>query len=120
LRRDGSSKYTGDNKYGNFPSYSLAWNAHNENFWNQSWILNEVKLRASYGTLGNDRISTYRYQSNPVVVVSSVLNEDGELEDVVGFAKNTLGNPYLKWETSKQLNIGLDFGLWNNRIFGSV
>lgn len=120
LRRDGSSKYTGDNRYGLFPSYSVAWNAHNESFWDRNLFLNNLKIRVSYGTLGNDRISTYRYQSNPAVVVSTVINEDGEPQDVVGFAKNTLGNPYLRWETSKQLNIGLDFGLFNDRIFGSV
>lgn len=120
VRRDGSSKYTGDNKYGIFPSYSLAWNAHNEDFWNRNWVLTNLKLRVSYGTLGNDRISTYRYQANPTVVVSTILNEEGETEDVVGYAKGTLANPYLKWETSKQLNIGLDFGLFGDKLFGSV
>ncbi len=120
LRRDGSSRYTGKNKYGYFPSASVAWNAEKENFWNPNWFVNRTKLRLSYGTLGNDRIGTYRYRSSPSVVVSSVLNSDGEPVDIVGFAKGTLGNPNLKWETSKQFNLGIDFGMFNNRIGGTV
>ena len=129
LRRDGSSRFTGDNVYGNFPSVSLAWNANNESFWNTDGVLNALKFRGSYGTLGNDRIGTYRYLANPVVVRSTILvDQDGDPgttedvveENVVGYAKGTLANPYLKWETSKQLNVGLDFGLLNNRISGTV
>ncbi|SFZ92054.1 TonB-linked outer membrane protein, SusC/RagA family [Flaviramulus basaltis] len=130
LRRDGSSRFTGDNVYGNFPSVSLAWNANKEKFWDADGLLNALKFRGSYGTLGNDRIGTYRYLANPVVVRSTVLDPidedddgtpDGAVErNIVGYAKGTLANPYLKWETSKQLNVGLDFGLLNNRISGTV
>ena len=129
LRRDGSSKFIKDNKWGYFPSVSVAWNAQNEKFWNPNWIMNNLKLRLTYGELGNDRIGTYRYQSNPNVVVSTILeDQDGDPDtiddvvevDVVGYAKNTLANPHLKWETSKQVNAGIDFGLLNSRISGSV
>lgn len=129
LRRDGSSKFVGDNKYGNFPSASIAWNAHNEEFWKTDGIMNSLKLRLSYGTLGNDRISSYRYLANPVVVRSTLLvDQDGDPEttddlveqDIVGYSKNTLANPYLKWETSKQFNGGLDYSILNSRISGSI
>jgi hypothetical protein len=86
-------------------------------------------LRLSYGELGNDRIGTYRYLANPNVVRSTILvDQDGNPnttddlveQNIVGYAKGTLANPYLKWETSKQFNVGLDFGILNNRISGSI
>lgn len=127
VRRDGSSKFTGDNKWGTFPSISLAWNANNESFWNQDGFLNNLKLRLSYGVLGNDRIGTYRYLANSRTV-SSVIFVDSDNDPttepdqvtVVGYAKDTPPNPDLKWETSKQFNVGVDFGMLNNRISGSV
>ncbi|WP_053992284.1 TonB-dependent receptor [Mangrovimonas sp. TPBH4] len=129
LRRDGSSKFVDDNRWGTFPSVSGAWNVHNEPFWGDGSFMDFLKLRVSYGTLGNDRIGTYRYLSNPNVVRSTILvDQDGDpntIEDVVeenivGYSKGSLGNPYLKWETSKQFNIGLDFGLFNNRLTSTI
>ena len=129
VRRDGSSKFGKTNKYGNFPSASVAWNVDNEAFWNPEGIVSNLKFRASYGTLGNDRIGNYRYLATPSVVRSTILqDQDGDPNttddvaevNIVGYAKNTLANPYLKWETSKQINLGVDFGLLNNRISGSV
>ncbi|MCV9386606.1 SusC/RagA family TonB-linked outer membrane protein [Reichenbachiella ulvae] len=127
MRRDGSSKYTGDNKYGYFPSYSAAWNVHNENFWGFDFM-NMLKIRASYGTLGNDRIGTYRYYSRPNVNVTTEVPVDDDndpstpdvLRDIAGYQIGTLGNEYLKWETSKQLNIGVDLGFLNDRITATV
>ncbi len=126
VRRDGSSKYTGDNKYGWFPSYSVAWNAHNESFLDINAI-STLKVRASYGTLGNDRIGTYRFRSRPTVLVATISDDDDNdpstepvTVDIAGYTKDELGNPNLKWETSKQLNIGVDFGLFNERITGTV
>ena len=126
MRRDGSSRYTGDNKYGYFPSYSVAWNVHNENFWSLEWF-NLLKGRVSYGTLGNDRIGTYRYYSRPNTIIASVLVDDDNdpttdlvRRNIAGYTKGTLGNPNLKWETSKQLNVGVDFGLFGNRLSGTV
>lgn len=126
MRRDGSSKYTGDNKYGYFPSYSVAWNAHNENFWSLEWF-NLLKGRVSYGTLGNDRIGSYRYYSRPSTIIASVLVDDDNdpttdlvRRNIAGYTKGTLGNPDLRWETSKQLNVGVDFGLFGNKLSGTV
>ncbi|WP_339881434.1 TonB-dependent receptor [Polaribacter vadi] len=129
LRRDGSSKFGSTNKYGNFPSLSFAWNLNKEKFWNTDSFLNTLKFRATFGTLGNDRIGNYRYLATPSVVRTTVLqDQDGDpstVDDVVeanivGYAKNTLANPYLKWETSKQINLGLDFGLFNNNLSGTI
>lgn len=120
IRRDGSSRFGPENRYGYFPSASLAWNAHNEGFLRDS-KLNLLKFRLSYGEMGNDRIPTYRYLSNSAVVSSEVISPTGETITVVGYGLPDDGpNPYLKWETSRQTNIGVDFGLFNNRLSGSV
>ncbi|AOW20560.1 SusC/RagA family TonB-linked outer membrane protein [Urechidicola croceus] len=130
MRRDGSSKFGPSTRFGNFPSASVAWNAHNESFWNEDAALNSLKFRASYGTLGNDRITNYGYLGTPSVIRSTILIDpdpdndplepDLVPQNIVGYAKNTLANPYLRWETSKQLNLGVDFGLFNNRLNGSI
>lgn len=126
IRRDGSSRYIGENRYGIFPSYSFAWNPVNESFWNVDWM-NNLKLRMSYGTLGNDRIGTYRYYSQPNVNITTIfVDDDGDPatdpveRDIAGYQIGTLGNENLKWETSKQFNVGVDFSLFSDRISGSV
>lgn len=116
VRRDGSSKFGKNFKYGTFPSISGAWNIHNEKFISDDGVLDFLKLRLSYGELGNDRINTYGYNSNSEVVRGLDANGD----EIVGYAVGNLPNPDLKWETSKQANIGLDFGFFNNRLTGSM
>lgn len=115
LRRDGSSKFGPNNRYGWFPSISGAWSIHNESFWSDDIKINNLKLRLSYGTLGNDSpISTYLYRQGTRVIPLL----DGVF---TGLTVTDIGtNPNLKWETSKQVNIGLDFGLFNNTITGSI
>jgi len=119
VRRDGSSRFGPNNRYGTFPSASVAWNAHNENFINQSNTISFLKLRASYGVMGNDRFPTYFYRAatNNVQVAVGVDPESGEpiLFNGFGLASNA-SNPDLKWETSKQINLGVDLGLFQNRI----
>lgn len=122
VRRDGTSR-TGENyRYGTFPSVSLAWNAHNEDFLGNIDFVSLMKLRLSYGELGNDRISTYGYLANSRVVqtIVGIDPDTGEQILFTGYAKNTPPNPDLKWETSKQFNIGLDYGFLNSRINGSI
>lgn len=115
LRRDGSSKFGPNNRYGWFPSISGAWNVHNESFWSTDNPLNNLKLRVSYGTLGNDApISTYLYRQG--TRVTPLL--DGVYTGLTVTDNGT--NLDLKWETSKQINIGLDFGLFNNLVTGSI
>src|SRR5690606_5599883 len=115
LRRDSSSKFLGSNRVGYFPSASFAWNAQNENWWFQGDLLNQFKLRLSYGVLGNDNINPFSYQANTgVELIPPNLDTTGLIPGSVA------GNPDLKWETSKQFNLGLDFGLFNNRLSGNA
>jgi len=106
LRADGSSRFGEDNQYGYFPSGSVAWRVNEEDFFDLESISN-LKLRASYGLTGNQEIS-----SNWVGTYSLTAGYNGR----PGIAPNRLENPDLKWEKTKQLNIGLDLGLWDQRI----
>ncbi len=114
-RRDGYSGFGTNNKYGVFPSVALGWNLSNESFWPSSETVNLLKLRASYGQNGNQAISPYQTLAR--------LSDQSYLEDgrtAAGFIPFELGNPNLKWETTTSLNLGADFGLWGNRVTGSV
>ncbi|UOB16162.1 SusC/RagA family TonB-linked outer membrane protein [Abyssalbus ytuae] len=115
LRRDTSSRFYGSNQVGYFPSISLAWNAHNENWWFGGEEFNQLKFRFSYGEMGNDNITPFSYQANTQDVLIPPGNTDTGL-----IPGEVAGNKDIKWETSQQLNIGLDFGLLNNRISGTV
>lgn len=123
VRRDGSSRFGPDNRYGTFPSASVAWNVHNENFVGRNSDISFLKLRLSYGEMGNDRFPTYFYRAgtNNVQVAVGVDPESGEpiLFNGFGLASNA-SNPELKWESSKQVNFGVDLGLFQNRINATV
>lgn len=93
VRRDGSSRFGKGNKYGVFPSVGAGWNIHEEKFIKSAKWLNELKLRASYGLLGNENIGLYKYQS---LINSSNGNE------------TTYGNPDITWEKVNMLNVGAD------------
>ena len=112
FRADGASNFGDNNKYGYFPSASAAWRISEEYFFDPvKRIINNMKLRLSYGAVGNASIPNYRtissYNNN-----STVFNKTLQPYVVLG----NLGNEDLKWETSKQLNVGLDLGFYNNRI----
>lgn len=123
VRRDGSSRFGPNNRFGTFPSASVAWNLHKENFLRTSQAIDFLKLRLSYGILGNDRFPTYYYRAgtNNVQVAVGTDPETGEqiLFNGFGLASNA-SNPNLKWETSKQFNAGVDFGLFSNKVRGSI
>lgn len=117
VRRDGSSVFGDNNKYGVFPSVALGWNIANERFMEsqQKW-LNNLKLRTSYGKSGNEAIGVY--QSRVKMDVNK-LPMDGS--SAIALHPNELmGNADLSWETTKSFNVGIDFGLFNNRITGNV
>ena len=131
IRRDGSSRFGPNFQYGYFPSASLAWNAHQENFWGDNSKLDLLKLRLSYGELGNDQpLGTYLYRAEVIPIQVQVgVDDNGTPDDPAddipiifnGLGKSTRGgNPNLKWEESRQLNIGVDFGFFNNRLSGSI
>lgn len=113
LRRDGSSKFSDENKWSNFPSVSLGWRVSNENFFNSEKI-SDLKLRASYGELGSGNIDNYEYQGFINTFGAIVLGNDQVLYPSATQVR--LANSQLRWETLKQTNIGLDLGLFNNKL----
>lgn len=113
FRRDGSSVFSQDHKWGNFYSVGASWNINEEKFLENVSFLSLLKLRSSYGTSGNTNgfgyyssLATYGYGS--------------AYTGVPGSAPDNVGNPDLTWEKNKSFNIGLDFGLWKNRLTATV
>lgn len=112
IRRDGSSVFGTKNKWGNFPSASLAWRISEEDFLKSTDWISSLKLRLSYGAVGNQGISPYR--SLGLVSDYPMLFEN---QLIIGFLPTKeLRNPYLKWESTTSMNIGLDWGLFNQRL----
>jgi TonB-dependent starch-binding outer membrane protein SusC len=113
-RWDYSSQFGPKNRKGIFPSYALAWNISNEDFLSNNPTINNLKLRLSYGEVGNDRIAEFSY-----LPTADVARYSFGGTDVVGWTSQQAGNNNLHWETSKQINTGIDFGLYNHRLSGS-
>ena len=107
IRRDGLSALPTDNKWGNFPGLSLGWTVSNENFLKDNATLSELKLRASYGKVGNTDIGNYPYLG---------LYNSFKYADYNGIGYSQAGNDQLKWETNTKKNIGADFGFLRNKI----
>jgi len=121
-RRDGSSQFGENNRYGIFPGASFAWKINNETFFdNIKETVNELKFRTSYGSSGNDNIRGNQSMSlyGPGFATAPWNFLFGN-EINTGVLQTQLGNPNISWETNVTFNIGLDFGLFNNRITGSV
>lgn len=117
VRRDGSSVFGRNNKYGVFPSAAAAWNIHNESFMqNSKDVVNNLKWRISYGLSGNEAISIYQTQ----FLMNSYPMAMNGLSNTALQIRTQMGNDDLQWEKTKGLNTGIDFGLFNNRISGSV
>lgn len=117
FRREGSSKFGENHKWGNFPSASLGWTISNEEFMKSLTWLNNLKLRVGYGVTGV--IPSASYQSlTRYSLGSSYYYENGKWKPGLVVASNP--NPDLKWETSKEINIGLDWSVLNDRLSGSV
>lgn len=106
LRRDGSSRFGLNNKYGVFPSFSVGWNASNEEFWPANDIVTRLKIRGGYGVVGNDAIRNFGYLST----VAGGFNYTFGLSDGVttGYAPTSLDNPDLRWEETSQTNVGFE------------
>ncbi len=113
VRRDGSSKFGVNNRFGIFPSLSVAWRISGENFFKIKPI-SDMKFRASWGEVGNDQIGYFSYLApmRSVVYPMSGLNNSY----VSGSVYTTLANPDLKWEVSRQFNVGLDMAMFNNHL----
>jgi TonB-linked SusC/RagA family outer membrane protein len=115
LRRDGSSKFGVNTKYGNFPGAAIAWNISNEDFMKGVTMIDQLKLRVSVGTTGNQGV--YPYQTQGLLGRTAYAWNNAA---AYGYRPSTIGNPDLKWETSTSKNIGLDFSLWRGRVQGSL
>lgn len=111
-RVDGSSRFGANNKYGFFPSVAGAWRLSEEPFMQGQQVLSDLKLRGSYGLTGNADIPLY----NSLSRLNSVGNYNFNNVRTIGIAAANISNPDLKWEKSAQADIGLDFGLFNNRV----
>lgn len=141
LRRDGSSRFGPENRYGVFPAGTLGWRVSNENFWPENNVVTNFKLRAGYGEVGNQSIGDVarfglfesRYGQNQLEATGDTFffntfynvgtaydlngNNTGNLPS--GFVSIQAANPELKWETTKEVNLGVDFSLFNDQIAGS-
>ena len=121
IRRDGSSRFGPNNKYGTFPSFSVGWNVMNEAFMvdTRDWLTN-LKLRASWGKNGNDNIDDFAYTTLTAMGGSSNYYFGQTAAMIYGSKANRLANEDLKWEESEQTDFGVDFGFWNNKLTFSV
>lgn len=104
IRRDGSSRFGTNNKFGFFPSVSAGWVASREAFWNQNKIVNFLKIRASYGETGSDNIGDFRYVS----IMQGNRNYTIGNELFIGYTPEAIANPDLRWESTSQFNVGFD------------
>jgi len=120
LRRDGSSNFGPDNRFGLFPAASAAWRLSDEAFMqNVSWI-NELKLRVGYGVTGNQRIPSFQFLKRYQSEINYSFYPIGGANLASGLWTNSYDNVAIKWEEAKTINVGADFSLFNNTIEGSV
>ena len=132
LRRDGSSRFGKDNLYGIFPAFSLGWRISEENFMESVSSVSNLKLRAGWGITGNQQISNeaiYSIYRTDYGVDPTWVFDSGTAYDIMGMDTGTLpsgfrkireGNPLLKWEEANQTNFGIDFGFFDQAIYGSI
>src|SRR3546814_8788413 len=114
-RADGSSKLAAGHKWAFFPSAAIAWRVSEEDFLQDAKALSNLKLRLSYGVVGNDAVSPYSTQAS---IAQTLYDWGGNA--AIGFAPGAIANRSLGWEKSSAVNLGIDFGLFKNRITGKV
>ena len=110
-RRDASSRFHPDHRWGNFWSAGAAWNIHKESWFKAPWV-SDLKVKASYGSQGNDNIDSYLYADR-----FTLENNNGEISLV---PSNVKGNKDITWEKQGNFNAGVEFGLWNSRLTGQI
>jgi TonB-dependent starch-binding outer membrane protein SusC len=115
VRRDGSSRFGKANRYGNFPSIALGWNVSNESFFkNAPSVLSTLKLRGSYGVLGNQEIGDYQYSAAIASNINYVTGDDQH--KWFGAIQTAFSSPDIRWESTETYNFGIDAGLFNNSL----
>ncbi|MGB4400206.1 MAG: TonB-dependent receptor [Daejeonella sp.] len=112
VRSDGSSRFGSANRWGTFPSIGLGWIASDENFLKDMPSISFAKLRASYGTIGNNNIGNYTHYA----LINNTVNAVFANNVAAGAVISSLANPNLGWETTKQMDLGLDLSLFNNKF----
>lgn len=116
IRSDGSSRFGPNNRFAYFPSAAFAWKMHEEDFFKNVSLFDELKFRASYGSVGNQNISNYLYFTSfsigPSPIFGNVLNNS--------ISPSRIANPDLKWEGARQADVGFDFSILKRRITGAV
>lgn len=112
FRKDGSSRFGANNRYGNFYALGLGWNLHKESFLENVKAINTLKLRASYGVNGNDQIDPFAY--------SGSFNTTGSYNGYNASTLSSAGNALIGWEENATFDIGLDFSLFSNRVSGFI
>ncbi len=121
MRADGSSKFSAGNQWGYFPAGALAWRINQEPFMEgtKDWLSN-LKLRLSYGTVGNNRIASTLYMMTYGINTAKAYGIGDKVNNYYSASNSQLANPNLKWETTVTRNIGLDFGFFNERLSGTI
>ncbi|TYP72216.1 SusC/RagA family TonB-linked outer membrane protein [Aquimarina intermedia] len=120
-RRDGTSRFNEDNRWGNFPAAAVAWNISNESFLEDSSTVSDLKLRAGWGITGQQDLGTGFYL--PYIPTYTGSNQNSQYPVGNGFVTTFRADPYndnLKWEETTTYNIGLDYGFFNDRLSGSI
>ena len=114
LRADGSSKFSEENRYGYFPSFALGWNVTEEKFFPQGGVFGKLKLRGSWGQIGNEKIP----QNERFALISNGQNAVFGTDEALypGASLGNTANPDLRWETTTQTDIGIEMGLWDNKL----
>lgn len=116
IRRDGSTRFGPDKKYGNFPSFSAGWNVDREDFWATNNIIKSLKIRGGYGVVGNDASADFRYVSRVVGGYNYAIGTSGAV--TTGYAPQTLDNKNLHWEETASGDIGFDANVLRNFTVG--
>lgn len=112
MRRDGSSRFGSNNKYGYFPSFSLGWVSSSEDFWPSNNVVNFLKVRGGYGVVGNDNIGDFAFLSTIGSGRNYTISDDGNY--AVGYSPNAPSNPDLRWEQTSQINVGFEATVLND------
>ncbi|GAA4307302.1 SusC/RagA family TonB-linked outer membrane protein [Pontixanthobacter gangjinensis] len=110
-RREGSSRFAPGNRFGDFGSVGVAWNLHREDFMSGG-LFNTLRLRGSYGITGNNSVGLNAYQA--------LLSYSADYNNMGAAFPSQFGNPDLTWEKGESLDVGIDYGLWDNRVSGSL
>lgn len=118
IRRDGSSRFGSNNRWGTFPSAALAWKVKEESFMKDVDFVSDLKLRVGYGVTGNQDIGNFRYSQTYSIDVKRGTEFGGVFYP--GYNITGIANPNLKWEETAQFNVGIDYSLLRNRLRGSI